>query len=54
MNRNAVVTILAIIGALVVAGWVLRITFHLLGPLLLVGLGVVLYLAFTKNKGSGV
>ncbi|MFA5969011.1 MAG: hypothetical protein WC816_07195 [Sphingomonas sp.] len=54
MNKNAIVAILAIIGGLVVAGWVLRLTFHLLGPLMLVGAGVVVYLALNKNKGSGV
>jgi hypothetical protein len=53
VNKNTVVTILAIIGALVVAGWVLRLTFALLGPLLLIGVGVVVYLAVTGNKRIG-
>jgi len=48
-NKNLIVTILAIIGAIVVAGWVLRITFNLLGPLLLIGLAVLVYLIFFKK-----
>jgi len=54
MNKNLIVTILAVIGGLVVLGWVLRLTFALLGPLIIIGLGVLIYLALTKNKGSGV
>jgi uncharacterized protein (DUF697 family) len=50
-NKNLVVTILAIIGGLVVAGWVLKITFSLLGPLILIGLAVLIYLMFFK-KGA--
>ncbi len=53
MNRNLIVTILAIIGALVVAGWVLRIAFNLLGPLLVIGVGVVIYLAVTNKRIGG-
>ena len=54
MNKNLIVTILAVIGGLVVLGWVLRLTFALLGPLLIIGLAVLVYLALSKNKGSGV
>jgi hypothetical protein len=50
-NKNLIVTILAIIGAIVVAGWVLRLTFALLGPLLLIGLAVLIYFMFFK-KGA--
>ncbi|MDF7773882.1 hypothetical protein P1X14_01375 [Sphingomonas sp. AOB5] len=50
-NKNLIVTILAIIGGLVVLGWVLRVTFALLGPLLLIGLAVAVYLIFFKDKG---
>ncbi|WP_448664360.1 hypothetical protein ACG3SL_06715 [Sphingomonas sp. CJ20] len=53
-NKNLIVTILAIIGAIVVAGWVLKATFSLLGPLIVVGIAVVVYMMFAKNKGSGV
>ena len=53
-NKNLIVTILAIIGGIVVLGWVLKITFALLGPLILIGIAVLLYMMFAKNKGSGV
>ena len=53
-NKNLIVTILAIIGGIVVLGWVLKITFALLGPLILIGLAVLIYMMFAKNKGSGV
>ncbi|UZK66791.1 hypothetical protein [Sphingomonas sp. M1-B02] len=52
-NKNLIVTILAVIGGLVVLGWVLRITFSLLGPLILIGIAVLIYMMFFKNKGSG-
>lgn len=48
-NKNLIVTILAIIGAVVVAGWILKITFNLLGPLLLIGVAVLVYLMFFKK-----
>ena len=51
-NKNLIVTILAIIGGIVVLGWVLRITFALLGPLLLVGVAVVIYLMFFKKDAG--
>ena len=50
-NKGLIVTILAIIGGIVVAGWLLRLTFHLLGPLLLIGLAVLIYVVFFK-KGT--
>jgi predicted membrane chloride channel (bestrophin family) len=53
-NKNLIVTILAIIGGIVVLGWVLKITFALLGPLILIGIAVLIYMMFAKNKGSGV
>ena len=53
-NKNLIVTILAIIGGIVVLGWVLKITFSLLGPLILIGVAVLIYMMFAKNKGSGV
>jgi hypothetical protein len=52
-NKNLIVTILAIIGGIVVLGWVLRVTFALLGPLLLIGVAVLVYMMFFKNKGTG-
>ena len=52
-NKNLIVTILAIIGGIVVLGWVLKLTFHLIGPLLLIGVAVLIYLMFFKDKGRG-
>ena len=48
-NKNLIITILAIIGGIVVAGWLLRLAFHLLGPLLLIGLAVLIYVVFFKK-----
>lgn len=53
MSKNTIITILAIIGGLVVLGWVLRLAFSLLGPIIVIGLGVVIYLALTKDKRIG-
>ena len=49
-NKNLIVTILAIIGGIVVLGWLLRLTFALLGPLVLIGIAVLIYLMFFKDK----
>lgn len=51
-NKNLIFTILAIIGAIVVAIWVLRLTFALLGPLILIGIAVLVYMMFFKDKGG--
>ncbi|MCW3836816.1 hypothetical protein ACFQ1E_11935 [Sphingomonas canadensis] len=54
MNRDTqatIITILAIIGGLVVLGWVLKLTLHLMGPLLLIAIGVAVYLLFFKKGG---
>lgn len=53
MSKNTIITILAIIGGIVVLGWVLRLTFALLGPIIVIGLGVILYLALSGNKRIG-
>ena len=53
MSKHTIVTILAIIGGLVVLGWVLKLTFALLGPLLLLGIGYVVYRVATDNKRIG-
>ncbi|WP_176495223.1 hypothetical protein [Sphingomonas sp. HMP6] len=53
MNKNTIVTILAIIGGIVVLGWVLRLTFALLGPIIVIGLGVLIYLVLTGDKRIG-
>ncbi|WP_154670826.1 hypothetical protein [Sphingosinithalassobacter portus] len=52
MNKNLIVTILAIIGGIVVLGWVLKLTINLIGPLLLIGLAVLVYLVFFKDKSN--
>jgi hypothetical protein len=51
-NKNLIVTVLAVIGGLVVLGWVLRVTFALIGPLLLIAVAFGIYLLFVK-KGPG-
>ena len=51
VTQKDIVTILAIIGALVVLGFVLRVTFALIGPLLVIGVGYIAYRMF-QNKGG--
>jgi len=51
VTQKDVITILAIIGALVVLGFVLRVTFALLGPLLIVALGYIAYTMLKKDGG---
>lgn len=51
-DKNLIVMILAIIGGLVVAGWALKLTFHLIGPLLLIGAAVLVYVLFFKGKSG--
>ncbi|MFZ5746059.1 MAG: hypothetical protein ACOY45_00210 [Pseudomonadota bacterium] len=53
MSKNTVVTILAIIGAFVVLGWALKLTFKLLGLAIVVGLAVLAYFFFEKLIGKG-
>ncbi|MCP3732456.1 hypothetical protein M9978_18700 [Sphingomonas sp. MG17] len=53
MSKNTIVTILAVIGGIVVLGWVLKLAFKLFVPLLLVGVGVAIYLAVKDNKRIG-
>ena len=48
---NPIVAVLAVIGGLVVLGWLLRITFSLLPLLVLIGLGVFVY--FLVQNASG-
>lgn len=49
-NKNLLFTILAIIGGIVVLGWVLRFTFALLGPLIVIGIAVLIYVMFVKKN----
>ena len=53
MSKNTVVTILAIIGGIVVLGWALKLTFKLLGLLIVAGIGVGIYLVLADNKRIG-
>ena len=52
MTQKDIILILAAIGTLVMLGFVLRVTFALLGPLLLLLAGYVIYRAI-QNKGGG-
>lgn len=51
--KNPIVTILAIIGGIVVLGWVLKLTFKLLGLLILVAIGLMIFFAAQKAMGRG-
>jgi hypothetical protein len=53
VNKNTIVTILAIIGGLVVLGCVLKLTFKLIGPLILLALGYGIYKLVADNKRIG-
>ena len=53
MSQKDIITILAVIGALVVLGFVLRVTFALLGPLLLIALGYFAWRWWQRNGGAG-
>ena len=53
MSKNTLVTILAIIGGIVVLGWVLKLTIKLIVPLILVALGYGVYKAIADNKRIG-
>lgn len=52
MNKT-VVTILAIIGAIVVAGWVLKLSFKLLGVLIGAAIVIAILAAGQKLLGNG-
>lgn len=51
MNKNTLVTILAVIGAIVVLGWLLKLSFKLLG--VLIGVAIVIAILATGNKLLG-
>jgi hypothetical protein len=53
MSQKDIIAILAIIGALVVLGFVLRVTFALLGPLLLIALAWFAWRWWQRNQGGG-
>jgi hypothetical protein len=50
--KNPIVTILAIIGGIVVLGFVLKVTFKLLGLLILVAIGLAIYFAVQNATGK--
>ena len=52
-TKNLLFVILAVIGALVIGGWVLKIAFKLLGIIILVGLAVVAFMVIQKLVGQG-
>jgi membrane protein implicated in regulation of membrane protease activity len=52
-TKNLLFVILAVIGALVVGGWLLKIAFELLGVVILIGLAVVAYILIQKMVGRG-
>ena len=51
-NKNLLFVILAIIGGIVVLGFVLKVAFKLIGLAIILGLGAALYFA-VKNKFGG-
>ncbi len=52
-TKNIVFVVLAVIGAIVVAGWVLKIAFKLLGLVILIGLAVLAYILIQNMVGKG-
>ena len=51
--KNVLFVVVAVILAIVVGGWVLKIAFKLLGILILVGLAVVIFIVIQKMVGQG-
>ncbi len=51
--KNILFVVLAVIGAIVVGGWLLKIAFKLLGLIILVGLAVVAYIVVQNMMGKG-
>jgi hypothetical protein len=52
-TKNVLFVVLAVIGAIIVGGWVLKIAFKLLGIIILVGLAVVAFIVIQKLVGQG-
>ena len=52
-TKNVLFVVLAVIGAIVVGGWVLKIAFKLLGIIILVGLAVLAFVVIQKLVGQG-
>jgi hypothetical protein len=53
MSKNTIITILAIIGAIVVLGWVLKLSFKLLGVLIGAAIVVAILAGGRKLLGNG-
>ncbi|MCX8475105.1 MAG: hypothetical protein MT490_04830 [Sphingomonas sp.] len=52
-TKNVLYVVVAVILAIVVGGWVLKIAFKLLGIVILVGLAVIVFLVIQKLVGQG-
>ena len=52
-TKNVLFVVLAVVGAIVIGGWVLKIAFKLLGIIILVGLAVVAFMVIQKLVGQG-
>ena len=52
-TKNLLFVILAVIVALVIGGWLLKIAFKLLGVVILIGFAVVAYILIQKMVGRG-
>lgn len=52
-TKNLVFVILAIIGGIVVLGWVLKIAFKLVGIAIVLGLAVLAYIFIQNMVGKG-
>jgi hypothetical protein len=52
-TKNLLFVILAVIVALVLGGWLLKIAFKLLGLVILIGLAAVAYILIQKMVGRG-
>jgi hypothetical protein len=53
MSKNTLVTILAVIGAVVVLGWVLKLSFKLLGVLIGAAIVIAILAGGQKLLGNG-
>ncbi|WP_176484581.1 hypothetical protein [Sphingomonas spermidinifaciens] len=53
MSKNTIITILAVIGAIVVLGWVLKLSFKLLGVLIGAAIVVAILAGGRKLLGGG-
>jgi hypothetical protein len=52
-TQNILFIVLAVIGAIVVGGWLLKIAFKLLGLVIVIGLCVVAYIVIQNMVGKG-